>query len=237
MERITQAAMGNTPSIVETRAQQLFPVFTESELHRLRRFGVTQRYIAGATVVGAGEPTDGLLFILSGTVAVTVRGTSGDAQQTATYGPGAFVGELADLSGRPSLVTVKALHPLSALMVSAEGLHAFFKRETQVAERIIRALILRHSGLIEKGCAIIIGAASNPDTQRTERLLQQNGHPHQTLDSGADEIARSVIVRLKLDDSELPIVLCPNGRLLCSPTDGEVALAMRVGGTAAPDAT
>ena len=36
--------------------------------------------------------------------------------------------------------------------------------------------------------------------------------------------------RLKVDDSELPIVLCPNGRLLCNPTESDLALAIGVAG-------
>jgi thioredoxin reductase (NADPH) len=229
--------MGDKPSIVEPRGQQLFPVFTDSELHRLRRFGIIRQYLAGATVVAAGESAVGLLFILSGTVAVTVRGVSGDRQQIATYGPGAFVGELADLSGRPSLVTAKALDPLSALVVSAEGLHALLKGKAEVGERIMLALILRHLGLSEIGRAIIIGSGLSRDVLRLQNFLHKNRYPQQTLDPGGDETARSLIERLKVDDSELPIVLCPNGRLLCNPTESDLALAIGVAGSVNPDRT
>jgi thioredoxin reductase (NADPH) len=233
--RRKRSAMGDKPSIVATQGQELFPVFTESELHRLRRFGIVHHYLAGATVVAAGEPTDGLLFVLSGTVAVTRRGVSGDTQQTATYGPGAFVGELADLSGRSSLVTAKALDPLSALVVSAEGLAALWVTQSEVCERILRALILRHLGLVQVRCPIIIGSRLSRDVLRLESFLRQNRCPQQTLDPGGDETARTLIGRFKVGDSALPIVLCPNGRLLCNPTASELALAVGIGGTASPD--
>lgn len=228
--------MGDKPSITESRGQQLFPVFTESELHRLHRFGIIRKYLAGATVVVAGEPMDGLLFVLSGTVAVTVRGVSGDSQ-IATYGPGAFVGELADLSGRPSFVTVKALDPLSALAVSAEGLHALLKGAAGVGERIMRALIMRHLGVIEVECAIIVASKLSRDVERLESFLRQNGYPQRTLHPGGDDIARSLIERFKIDDSKLPLVLCPNGRFLCNPTETDLALTMGVVGTPDPDRT
>jgi thioredoxin reductase (NADPH) len=222
--------MGDKPNILETRSQQLFPVFTESDLLRLRRFGIIQQYLAGATVVTVGELADGLLFILSGRLAVMGRGASGDRQQIATYGPGAFVGELADLSGRASLITATALDPLSALLVSAEGLHALLIGEVEIGERVIRALILRHLGLTETGCAIIIGSRLSQDVVRLQNFLRQSGNPQQTLDPAGDDTARPLIERFKLDDSKLPIVLCPNGQLLCKPTDSELALSMGIAG-------
>jgi len=177
-----------------------------------------------------GELADGLLFILSGRLAVMVRGASGDRQQIATYGPGAFVGELADLSGRASLITATALDPLSALLVSAEGLHALLIDEVEIGERVIRALILRHLGLTETGCTIIIGAKSSPDVLRLENFLRQSGNSPQTLDPDGDEISRSLIERFKLDNSKLPIVLCPDGQLLCKPTESELAISMGIAG-------
>jgi hypothetical protein len=72
--------MAEKPSIIETRRPQIFPLFSESELQRLQRFGMVREYLIGATLVSPGKPTDGLLFILSGAAAVTVRGASGDAQ-------------------------------------------------------------------------------------------------------------------------------------------------------------
>jgi thioredoxin reductase (NADPH) len=229
--------MGDEPSILETRSQQRFPVFTAPDLQRVRRFGIIRQYLAGATVIAAGEPPDGLLFILSGTVAVSARGVSADTHQIATYGPGAFVGELTDLSGRPSLVTVKALDPLSALVVSAEELHALLKAEPGVGERVMRALILRHLGPTQTGCAIVIGPRASPDVLRLESFFRQHGQSQQSLDRDNDESARSVIERFKVRVSELPIVLCPSGRLLCNPTEGDLQLAIGFGMTADPDGT
>jgi thioredoxin reductase (NADPH) len=222
--------MGDRPAIIETRGQQLFPVFTESELHRLHRFGTIRQYLAGATVVAAGEPTDSLVFILYGTVAVTVRRASGNPQQIATYGPGAFVGELAQLPGRRSLVAAKALDSLSALVVSTEGLHDLLIGEAEIGERIMRALILRQAGVLEIGSdgPIIIGSRSSWDVLRLEDFLRRNGYSQQTLDPGAAESARSLLEWFKVEDSKLPIVLCPNGRLLRNATESDLTLAIGV---------
>jgi thioredoxin reductase (NADPH) len=226
--------MGDKPSIGAARGQDLFPVFAETELQRLRRFGVVQRYLAGATVAAFGTPTNALWFILSGTIAVTLRGASGDAQQTVTYGPGAFVGELADLS-RHSSVTARALDPLSALVVSTDGSRALLTTQPDLGERILRALIVRHLETVQVGCTIIIGSRLSRDVQRLESFLSQRSRPQQTLDPGRDDTARSLIGRFKLDDSTLPIVLCPEGQLLCSATETDLARATDAGCTPDPD--
>jgi thioredoxin reductase (NADPH) len=211
---------------VDSRSELLFPVLTETELHQVRDYGIVRQHLAGATVVAAGAQTDGLLFLLSGTVSVIVHGSSGDASQVATYGPGAFVGELGDLSGRASAVTVKSQDPLTTLAVSAEGLHALLKARTGVGERIARALILRHLGLVEIERVIVIGRRLSRNAVRVDRFMHQNGHLMQRLDPAIDETARSLIERLKLGEAEFPIVLSPNGRLMCNPTDVELAFAL-----------
>ena len=51
-----------------------------------------------------GEIAPGAFVIQSGRVDVTQRGREGHSELIVTHGPGSFMGELAQLSGRPSLV-------------------------------------------------------------------------------------------------------------------------------------
>ena len=226
--------MGDEPARGETQGQQLFPVLTESELRRLHRFGVIRHYPAGSTVVAAGHTPDGFLFILSGTVAVTLRGVSGDAQQIATYGPGAFVGEVADLSRRPCSVTAQALGPLAVLAVLPESFQLLATGEAEIADRILRALILRLAGPDEAtgGCPIIVGTRSSRECLRVENLLTQGGFQCKNLDPGTDKAVRSLLERLDIADFELPLVLCPDGLLLRNPTEHQLASALGPAGSA-----
>src|SRR5580692_11237605 len=57
-----------TPSIMDTRREQMFPVLQAAEIDRLRRFGEPRSYKAGDLVVHAGQNAEGLLLILSGEV-------------------------------------------------------------------------------------------------------------------------------------------------------------------------
>lgn len=58
---------------------------------------------------------------------------------------------------------------------------------------------------------------------RLAGFLSRNGHPHQRLDPATDASAKALIERFDVEASELPIVLCRNGRLLRNPTEVELA--------------
>jgi len=97
--------------------------------------------------------------------------------------------------------------------------------EAEIGERIMRALILRRVGLLQSGISgpVIVGPAGHADVLRLEGFLTRNGHPHQRLDPDTDASAKALVERFQFSSSELPIVLCPNGRILHNPSD--VALA------------
>src|SRR4029079_10801061 len=82
-----------------------------------------------------------------------------------THKAGSFMGELAQLSGRPALVEAQALGDVEALVIPPERLRALLVAEAELGERIMRALILRRVGLIESGGGgpVIVGHAEQPD--------------------------------------------------------------------------
>ena len=213
------------PSTIETRRHQMFPALKPAEIERLRRFGDVGRFSAGAPLAKVGEVGQGLLIVLTGNVQVTQRNRTGPATHIVTHGPGAFLGELAQLAGRPALVDAYAHEPVEALVIPPERLRALFVAEAEVGERIMRALILRRVGLLEVGAGgpVIIGRAENGDVLRLEGFLARNGHPRQRLDPETDAEAKALIDRFQIARGELPIVLCPGGQLLRNPSENELA--------------
>ena len=108
-----------------------------------------------------------------------------------THGPGSFVGELAQLSGRPALVDGVAREPVEALVIPPQRLRDLLVEEAELGERIMRALILRRVGCWRAAPAgRIVGRADNADVLRLESFLTRNGHPHQRLDPASDPEAR-----------------------------------------------
>lgn len=210
--------------IVATRGDQMFPTLTAAEIDRVRRFGTCCRHPAGAALARAGEVGKGLVVILSGEAEVTQSRGEGDALHIVTHGAGSFMGELAQLSGKPSLVDCVALTDVEALVIPPERLRALLVAEAELGERIMRALILRRVGLIETGAGpVIVGREHDPSVLRLTNFLRRNGNPYQRLDPENDAEARALIERFQVELDALPIVLCPDGQLLQNPSEDQLA--------------
>jgi thioredoxin reductase (NADPH) len=216
-------------SIIETRRAQMFLTLEHAEIERVRRFGELRSYTAGEALARVGTVGDGLTIILAGKVDITQHDASDRRLLIVSHGPGEFMGELAQLAGRPVLVDAHAQGPVEALIIRPDRLRALLVAEAELGERVMRALILRRVGLLETGAGgpVIVGRPDNGDVLRLEGFLRRNGHPHQRLDPDADPEAKALIERFQVDPGQLPIVLCPGGQLLRNP--GEIELARCIG--------
>jgi len=218
--------MGMPPlarSVIENRGAQMFPTLEPAEIDRLRAFGERRSFRAGEALVSVGDVGHGIAVILHGRVIVTRRDEFGGSHPIVTHGPGAFMGELAQLSGRPALVDAHAEEDVDALMIPPERLRAVLIAEAELGERIMRALILRRVGLIESHAGpIVVGRTDQGDVLRLENFLRRNGHPHRLLDPDTDPDAKVLLERFHVDPGQLPIVLCPSGQILRNPTESNL---------------
>ena len=217
--------MTDFPSeLIARRGDQMFPRLAVEEMARLARFGEPRSFQAGEPVARVGETGHGLLLILSGEVEVAERERDGQHAHIVTHGPGSFQGELAQLSGRPSLVDATAVTNVEAVAIAPDRVRALLVAEADLGERIMRALILRRVGLIEAGAGpVIVGDEANGDVLRLTNFLRRNGHPFHQLDPEADTCARTLIERFEVEPEELPIVLCLQGQLLRNPSEDQLA--------------
>ena len=224
-------------SIIDTRHDQMFPVLVALEVERVRRFGSVRSFSTGEALEKAGTVGYGLSIILEGQVEAFQQDAAGRKTPIVTQGPGSFLGELAQLAGRPCLVDAYAREPTSALIIPPDRLRALFVAEAELGERIMRALILRRVGLLESGTTgpVIVGRADNGDVLRLGNFLRRNSHPHQTLDPEIDSEAKALIERFHVDPGQLPIVLCPQGQLLRNPSEDELARCLGLVGPIDPD--
>jgi thioredoxin reductase (NADPH) len=214
-----------TGSPIDTRRHQRFPTLEPSEIEALRRFGSERSYRDGEYLARTGTVAPGSFVILKGEVVIRQGDDRLSRPPIVVHGPGSFMGELAQLSGRPSLVDGIAQGDVEALVIPPHQLRNLLVAEAELGERIMRALILRRVGLLETGAGgpVIVGRSEHPDVLRLEGFLTRNGHPHQRLDPERDADAKALLERFQVAPRELPIVLCPNGLMLRNPGEAELA--------------
>jgi thioredoxin reductase (NADPH) len=212
-------------SIIETRRDQILPRLDATDIERARRFGEVRHFATGEFLAKIGEVGVGLGIILSGQVDVYRYDAYGDRQHFYAFEPGSFLGELAQLAGRPSFGDAVASEPVKALIFSPDRMRALLIAEAELGERLMRALILRRTQMLHEGIGgpVIVGRSDNPDVIRLEGFLARNGTPRMRLDPETDPEAKALIDRFHVDPGQLPIVICPGGEMLRNPSEDELA--------------
>jgi thioredoxin reductase (NADPH) len=225
-----------TRTTLDGREEQMFPRLTPAEIDRLRRFGECRPFKTGDMLVRAGEEGHGLQVLLSGQVEILQHDQTGRRIHIVTHEAGSFMGELAQLSGRPALVNAEALTDGEVIAIAPDRLRAVLVAEAELGERIMRALILRRVGLIERGAGpIVVGSEADGDVLRLVNFLRRNGHPFLRLDPEQDSCGQALVDRFQVDERALPIVLCPSGKLLRNPTEDQLARCLGLVGPIDPE--
>lgn len=209
-------------SIIETRRHQMFPALSAAEIERIRRFGSVRHYARGECLFRAGEPGPGMFVVLEGLVAITQRDGLGRVVPIQNQGPGQFLAEIAQLSGRPALVDGHAEEDVQALLVPPEQLRALIIAEADLGERLVRAMILRRVALIESGGSgpVLMGPPESAALLRLQNFLRRNGHPYHVVDARQDPDARALLEQY--GEAEL-LVVCPDGSVMINPSENCLA--------------
>src|SRR3984957_19286298 len=212
-------------SILESRRDQILPLLDATDIERAGRFGEIRDFAAGETLAKIGEIGVGLGIILSGHVDVYRYDAYGDRQHFYAFGSGSFLGELAQLAGRPSFGDGVASVPGKALIFSPDRMRALLVAGAELGERLMRALILRRTQMLHEGVGgpVIVGRSDNVDVLRLEGFLARNATPRMRLDPETDPEARALVERFHVDPGQLPIVICPGGEMLRNPSEDELA--------------
>lgn len=216
----------DTPQL-EGRQHQAFPKLASEQIERIAPLAERRTWADGASLFEAGVTGPGLFVVLSGAVAITRRDGLGNDVPVVTQGPGQFLAEVGQLSGKPALVDGRAVGEVEALLLNPEALRDLLVAEAEIGELIMRALILRRMQLIETGAGgpTLIGAADAPEMVRLTGFLTRNGQPFTVVDPGSGEADAALAARYGRRNAAV-LAVCPNGTLYANPTDLEIAHAI-----------
>ncbi|WP_407178221.1 FAD-dependent oxidoreductase [Bradyrhizobium sp. STM 3562] len=225
---VNRTGDGGPVAALFPRHEQTFPALTAQEIARMRRFGAVRVYKDGERLFETGKPGPGMFVILSGHVAITQRDGFGHVTPVIEQGPGQFLAEVGQLSGRAALVDGHAEGDVETLLIPPANLRALLVAEADLGERIMRALILRRVNLIQGGVGgpVLIGPSNSPAVAHLQNFLARNGYPHHLLDAEHDSDAAEVIARYSPSPSDWPLVVIADGTVLRNPSENALARAI-----------
>jgi len=115
----------------------LFAALSPDDLEGVLQVATRVSYEPGSAVVEQGAPGDAMYVVLSGAAEVDVGG------RFHRLGPGDFFGEMALVTSRKRMATVKAVEPLEALRVPADDFRAFLLQHPTVALSMMQGIVER----------------------------------------------------------------------------------------------
>src|SRR5258705_6488086 len=227
-DNTTAGAAAGATSFGFPRLEQTFPTLTPHEIERMRRFGEPRSFRNGEALFETGKPGAGMFVLLSGHIAITQRDGLGRITPVIDQGPGQFLAEIGQLSGRAALVDGHAEGDVETLLIPPDKLRALLVAEADLRVRLMRALILRRVSLIQGGVGgpVLIGPASLGDMARLQNFLARNGQPHHVLDPPPDKDAADLVAPYSASRADLPLVVCPDGTVLKNPSETSLAFAV-----------
>lgn len=218
----TQAPEHAAPVMALNR-RQMYPHLSADDIARIAPYGREQTWRAGEHVVRTGDPASGMILVIEGRVRVMQRDGIGDSAFVMEHGPGNFLAEIGQLSGTPELVDGIAQEDVRALVVRPACLRSLMVAEATLGEQIMQALMLRRTALIQRGRGpTLIGHGNEPAMLDLQALLRRNNYPYSIVDIDVDEEAADVLAKFDAIDTDLPLVICPNGTVLRHPDTTQV---------------
>jgi len=220
-------------ALIDTRRDQMFPTLSAEQFATARRFasGEARRFGPGEAVFQVGDRNTPAWLVQEGAIEVTRHDGLGHASAIVTLGSRQFSGEVSQLGGRAALAAGTAgPEGCVAWPIDAAHLRALMIGSAELGELVMRAFILRRVGLIEGTSvgSVLVGRANDPHLIRLQGFLTRNGYPHTDLDPDADEAARELIERFGVTPDELPIMVCPDGKVLRRPSDAEAGACLGI---------
>ncbi|MBC3941887.1 FAD-dependent oxidoreductase [Sphingomonas albertensis] len=209
------------------RTGQVYPVFSDEMTDRIRPYGVEEALPPGAPLFARGDRHADFFVVLGGEIGIFAADQDGEGSERllTVHRRGQFTGELDHFSARALLVSARAITAVRVLRIAESGFKRLMTAESDIAETVMRAFILRRMGFVHHGEAgiTLLGPASSYDTLRLERFAIRNGYPIRLVDTASDPRGVDLMVELGLEPGDLPAVVTPDRTVMRNPPTPEFA--------------
>jgi thioredoxin reductase (NADPH) len=216
--------MSNTPRglpLSNSRLEQIFPKLTPAQINRIAVHGHMRTIQTGEVLVEQGDTVVPFFVVVSGEIEIVRPSGSADT----IHGPGEFTGEVNMLSGRRTLVRMRATKPGEVVELDRQKMMTLIQTDAELGEILTRAFILRRVELVAAGVGdiVLIGSIYSAGTHRIKEFLMRNGHPYSYIDLERDPDVQKLLDSLQISASEVPVLVCRGQVVLRNPSNHQIA--------------
>jgi thioredoxin reductase (NADPH) len=204
-----------------------FPILDETQIAELleRTDAVLTSFSDGQTIYGCGERELNFLLVSQGAVEILDH-SSGEPQRVAMHTKGEFIGDVALLTGAPSIMSAVARGESKVYVIPREQLRQLLNASPSLSDVILQAFIARRQLVRESPDFTglrVIGSRYCPDTFRIRDFLAKNGVMFTWLDVETDTSMDFLLKQFAVTENEMPIIACGHKTLMRNPSNRQIA--------------
>lgn len=210
--------------LTNSRIEKIFPKLTPAQIGRIAAHGRTRSVRPGDVLIEQGDTSVPFFVVITGEVEI-VRPFGTNETLITIHGDREFTGEVNMLSGRRSLVRVRASKPGEVIELDHKDLLGLVQTDSELSDILMRAFILRRVELIAAGVGdlILIGSVHSAGTLRIKEFLMRNGHPYSYIDLEQDPDVQNLLDSFQIVASDVPVLICRGQVVLRNPSNQEIA--------------
>ena len=210
--------------LTSSRVEHTFPKLNPAQIARIVAQGKVRAIQRGDVLVQQGDHAPPFFMVTRGEIEI-VRPSGTTETFVTSLGPGQFTGEVSMLSGRRTLVRIRATEPGELIEVDRGRLLTLVQTDNELSEILMRAFILRRVELVARGLgdAVLVGSTHSAGTLRIREFLTRNGQPYSYVDLDRDPDVQTLLDRFHIGVADIPVVICRGEVVLRNATNQQIA--------------
>ena len=210
--------------LTSSRIEKIFPKLTPAQIRRVAAHGHIRTVERGEVLVEQGDTSGPFFVVITGELEI-VRPYGSYETLVTVHDSGQFTGEVNTLSGRRSLVQIRATNPGKVIELDHQNMLTLVQTDAELGEILMRAFILRRVELIAAGVGdiVLIGSIHSASTLRIKEFLMRNGHPYSYVDLEHDPDVQNLLDSFQISASEIPVLICRGQVVLRNPVNQQIA--------------
>jgi len=210
--------------LTNSRIEKIFPKLTPAQINRVAAHGHVRTVEQGEMLVQQGDTSIPFFVVITGELEI-VRPYGSYETLITVHDSGQFTGEVNTLSGRRSLVQMRATKSGKVIELDHHNMLTLVQTDAELGEIVMRAFILRRVELIAAGVGdiVLIGSIHSGNTLRIKEFLMRNGHPYSYVDLEQDSDVQNLLDSFQISASEIPVLICRGQVVLRNPNNQQIA--------------